>query len=455
MLNPLKISHRWLLAVLVLLLGSSCRQVTIEVKEVPNNTPRGAQIYVAGNFNNWNPGDPNYVLKYDEKDSVYRVTLPLGIGRLTYKFTRGDWTTVEADICGGDIDDRELLYDESKNVQVSNIFAWHDMEAVDCGRVTLVLDKLPPNTPNNDSIYLTGPFNDWLNKRTDYRFRRDSLGRYIYTFNKQGDYKEVEFKINRGSWQKVEVDKFGLEIPTRKLNFGTEDTLFFQIENWSDLIKGEISNKKVIIIDKMPAYTPSNADLYFAGNINNWDPYNKKFTFNKAPNGKWFFILPPPPPNKKTLGKITFKITRGGWETEEVDADFKRVEDRIFDTDKYDTLTIKVVNWIDYTKIKKANNVVVVLDKYPSNTPLNSIYLTGSFNDWDEEDGRYRFKRNGKGQLCAVVQNVQHDFEYKITLGDWETEAVNEFRALPSNSVYRFGSPDTVYVTVKRWLSTP
>ena len=117
------------------------------------------------------------------------------------------------------------------------------MKPEDCGRVTLVLNKLPPNTPSSDSIYLTGPFNDWLNKRTDYRFRRDSLGRYVYTFNKRGEDKEVEFKINRGSWQKVEVDKYGLEIPTRKLNFGTEDTLFFQIENWSDLIKGEISKK--------------------------------------------------------------------------------------------------------------------------------------------------------------------------------------------------------------------
>lgn len=449
------ITRWWPLAILVLLLGSSCRQVTIEVKDVPDNTPRGAQIYVAGNFNNWNPGDPNYVLRYDEKDSVYRVTLPLGVGRLMYKFTRGDWTTVETDICGGNIADRELLYDESKNVQVSHIFSWHDMKPEDCGRITLVLNKLPPNTPNSDSIYLTGPFNNWLNKRTDYRFRRDSLGRYIFTFNKRGDDKEVEFKINRGSWEKVEVDKFGLEIPIRKFSFGSEDTVFCQIENWSDLIKGEISAKKVIIIDKMPVYTPTNADLYFAGNINNWDPYNKKFTFNKAPNGKWFFILPPPPPNKKTLGRVEFKITRGGWETEEVNANFKRVEDRVFDTDKQDTLYIKVLNWIDYTKIKKANDVVMVLDKYPANTPLNSVYLTGTFNDWDEQDHRYRFKRNDRGQMYAVVKNVQNDFEYKVTLGDWETEAVNEFRVVPSNSVYRIGSPDTVYLTVKRWLSMP
>ncbi len=144
--------------------------------------------------------------------------------------------------------------------------------------------------------------------------------------------------------------------------------------------------------------------MYFAGNINNWDPFNTKFTFNKAPNGKWFFILPPPPPNKKTFGKVEFKITRGGWETEEVDIEYRRLEDRVFDTDKHDTITIKVVNWIDYAKIGKANDVVLVLDKYPPNTPINSIYLTGTFNDWNEEDPRYRFKRNANGQWARETR---------------------------------------------------
>lgn len=444
-----------LLVALLAVLGSGCRQVTLEVKDVPANTPRGAQIYVAGNFNNWNPGDPNYVLRYDEEDSVYRVTLPLGVGRLMYKFTRGDWTTVETDLCGEDITDRAILYDATKTVTVGRIQSWHDMEPVDCGRVTVVLKGLPQNTPKTDSIFLTGPFNNWLNKRSDFRFRRDSLGRYVYTFNKRGKEKEIEFKINRGSWEKVEVDKYGIEMPMRKLVFGVDDTLYYQVENWSDLIRGEIAHSKVIIIDKLPPYTPKEAELYFAGSINDWNPYDKKLRFNKSSNGKyWYLILPPSPPNSKTWGKVDFKITRGGWETEEVDDNFKIIDDRSFYTDKRDTIVVRVQNWIDHARFRKKHNVVIILDKVPANTP-EKIYLTGTFNDWDERDRNFRFKKNENGKWYTVVKDVHADFEYKITLGDWETEAVNEFFMRPSNSVYRVGSPDTVHVTIKNWMSLP
>jgi hypothetical protein len=48
---------------LILLLLASCNQVHVEIKNVPMNTPVGSQIYLTGNFNQWNPGDPNYLLK--------------------------------------------------------------------------------------------------------------------------------------------------------------------------------------------------------------------------------------------------------------------------------------------------------------------------------------------------------------------------------------------------------
>jgi hypothetical protein len=89
----------------VLLLGllalflSSCYEMTVEVTRIPSNTPAGDPIYIAGNFNNWDPGDDRYILQ-QTGESTYEVRLPRGIGPLEYKFTRGDWTTVEKDICG-------------------------------------------------------------------------------------------------------------------------------------------------------------------------------------------------------------------------------------------------------------------------------------------------------------------------------------------------------------------
>ncbi len=37
-------------------------QLLIKVTAVPANTPAGADIYVAGSFNNWNPGNPAFKL---------------------------------------------------------------------------------------------------------------------------------------------------------------------------------------------------------------------------------------------------------------------------------------------------------------------------------------------------------------------------------------------------------
>ena len=37
-------------------------EVTMIITSVPANTPDGDQIYIAGNFNNWNPGNPDFIL---------------------------------------------------------------------------------------------------------------------------------------------------------------------------------------------------------------------------------------------------------------------------------------------------------------------------------------------------------------------------------------------------------
>jgi hypothetical protein len=37
-------------------------QLTLNVTAVPANTPPGANIYVAGNFNTWDPGDATKIL---------------------------------------------------------------------------------------------------------------------------------------------------------------------------------------------------------------------------------------------------------------------------------------------------------------------------------------------------------------------------------------------------------
>ena len=53
---------------------TSCNQVTIKIESVPENTPEGAQLFVAGNFNNWNPSSL-YAMKKDTNTGTFWIEL--------------------------------------------------------------------------------------------------------------------------------------------------------------------------------------------------------------------------------------------------------------------------------------------------------------------------------------------------------------------------------------------
>jgi hypothetical protein len=73
-------------------------------KQGPNVTPEGVvfnykaegkdrKIYLAGNFNNWNPEDANYLMKDDDGDGVWSITVKLGPGTYQYKYViESKWT---------------------------------------------------------------------------------------------------------------------------------------------------------------------------------------------------------------------------------------------------------------------------------------------------------------------------------------------------------------------------
>jgi hypothetical protein len=69
----------------------------------PNLTPAGvvfnfkpegkpAKIFLAGNFNSWNPSDAKYLLKNDGPDGMWSITVKLAPGTYQYKFVAdGKW----------------------------------------------------------------------------------------------------------------------------------------------------------------------------------------------------------------------------------------------------------------------------------------------------------------------------------------------------------------------------
>lgn len=99
-------------------------QLTIKVTSIPTNTPSGASIYLAGNFNNWNASDPTKILT--KTGIEYSITINPAPGTLEFKFTRGAWASVEANAGGTYIPNRTFNYNGNAQTLNLTILGWED-----------------------------------------------------------------------------------------------------------------------------------------------------------------------------------------------------------------------------------------------------------------------------------------------------------------------------------------
>jgi hypothetical protein len=226
----LKIRSFLLLLISVLLL-TGCYDMTIQVVKVPGTTPPSEPIYISGNFNNWDPGDPAYILQKN-KDSILEIRLPKGVGEVEYKFTRGDWSTVEKDPCGFEIENHVAVYGRQK-VVMDSILSWNDLPKSGCPSILLIIDSLPQNTPSNAVLYLAANFNNWDPGSRYWMFTHDPNGKY-YIEIPWVKIEGAEYKITRGDWGRVECKSNGEDMPNRVFNIPKGQNIRISVEAWKD-----------------------------------------------------------------------------------------------------------------------------------------------------------------------------------------------------------------------------
>ncbi len=99
--------------------------VTFKVN-VPDATPTDAKVYIAGDIDALGPWDPGKVALGKIGDYLYAITLVLPVGStFNYKFTRGNWETVEKGESFEEIPDREHEVTGDEMVPVT-IESWRD-----------------------------------------------------------------------------------------------------------------------------------------------------------------------------------------------------------------------------------------------------------------------------------------------------------------------------------------
>lgn len=425
---------------------ASCSSPVLKIEHVPANTPRGSALYLAGDFNRWDPGDRRFSVQLTS-DSVYFMKLPNGFGKLHCKFTRGDWTTVETDLCGFDISNRLVKYFEQDTITIS-IESWKDLEAINCPEVTIVVNKMPQVTPEDATIAIAGNFNEW-NPDEGSRMQRDSLtGKYVLKLPRKSADRLIEFKITRGNLMNAEADKFGKEIAKRRFLYGEVDTLFIDIENWEDL-QDSSQEFLTIILGKVPVETFPDDQIFLTGSFNGWYPKDSDYLFYKNSQGKPQIRIPKP------AEPIEFKITRGDWSKQEADKYGYIAENRRYEPQQQDTVILSLEQWIDRSK-KRSHLFTIVLGKIPANTPADaSVYISGAFNSWNPGNRHYIFEKKPDGKYYYTFENRSSRFEFKITRGSWRNEEADMYGNAMPNRTNEGAVGDTLVIEIKNWVDLP
>ncbi len=121
-----RISFFLSLLLLICFNGQVKSQAVFIIDSVPDYTPGEDFIYMAGDFNGWNPGDVNHKMTKND-DGLWEAVIdgfPDGI-TINYKFTRGNWANVEKGPAGEEIDNRAFTFGNGDTVHVI-IYNWAD-----------------------------------------------------------------------------------------------------------------------------------------------------------------------------------------------------------------------------------------------------------------------------------------------------------------------------------------
>jgi len=437
--------HTYIIFLLGLIFLASCHSVVLKVEDVPSNTPADQSIFVVGNFNNWDPGGDQYRMTLGE-DSAYYLTLPPGFGTVEFKFTRGDWTTVEKDICGYEIDNHYFKLGNTDTV-VQSVASWGDLDPVDCPRLTLVLKDLPENTPVDDLIVVAGDFNSW-DPDAKAIMEKDRMGDYRITIPRPKNKDYVEFKVTRGDLATSEADEFGSEIPSRKVKFGQKDTVELDVKGWIDK-PVKLSNRVCFIIENIPEKTPGFDDIYLVSNMNNWTPGDRNYVFQRNKDWQLFLTLP------KKSKSFEYKLTRGNWQTVEVDKYGYDTPNRKINMHEEDTVYLDVKAWKDLTR-HSIETVTIVLTSLPESTPSDSkIYIAGSFNNWNPSRSKFRFSLDDQGHYFVNIPRDRYNFKFVITRGSLQTIEVDQYGSAILSREYAYSDTDTVFMEVENWEDLP
>ncbi|MFY7839966.1 MAG: alpha/beta hydrolase [Lacibacter sp.] len=108
----------------VLCVGKAQYIVNFEIDNVPAKHVHDS-LYLAGNFNDWNPGSTLFQLTKNSEGKFIKQIKVASAGILEYKITRGAWSRVECAADGASLGNRIIHVKSDTTIHIS-IAAWAD-----------------------------------------------------------------------------------------------------------------------------------------------------------------------------------------------------------------------------------------------------------------------------------------------------------------------------------------
>ena len=208
-----------------------------------------------------------------------------------------------------------------------------------------------------------------------------------------------------------------------------------------------IAANGVIVITDIPENTPADAKIFLASDFNGWAPGNLNYSFQKAPDGRWYYQLTNTPP------LFAFKLTRGSWASVESNPKGQSIDNRHFK--HIDTLLVSIKGWEDLPLTPPKGWLELVVTKIPENTPQDaSIYATGSFNKWTTTDERYQLKKLEDNTWRTKVPIWNDTISYKFTRGSFdnvEGKSNGQARINRQFILSKYGGNEVQYLEIESW----
>lgn len=81
----------------------------------------------------------------------------------------------------------------------------------------------------------------------------------------------------------------------------------------------------------------------------------------------------------------------------------------------------------------------------------SDIYLAGSFNGWNPQDEKYKFRKDSAGSYYFELQLAEGLYEYKITRGGWDKAESKKDGAGTGNRTLQMPADPVVVLTIEEW----